>query len=238
MANVPAKRLVYEFKRRFHHRDSSYSKALRIETVCSYLTEGVMTVFEKLAKHVEVGSEVENFLRPYEMKYVELDIIDKTKNYVIADYKPDHFKILNVTACAKKKGCNSQDLRVAILDSDDIKTSLGNEMRKPSFEWGETLAEEGSKGLYVYTNNLFEIHKVTIDYLRRPEEIHAPTLAESKKYEDWNGIERTEDTELELENFVFKNAVDYAVLVALRDIGDLKDFQSQANKILNFDKIL
>lgn len=237
MAKIPSKRLVYEFKRRLHHRNSSYSKAIRLEDICSYLTEGLMVVYESLAKHVEVGSEIENYLRPYEMKHVELDIARKTKDYVVAKYKEDHFKILNCEVCAKRDGCNSSNLTVRILDSDDIKTSLTNEMMKPSFEWGETLGEEGSEDLYIYTNQEFDITSVIIDYLRKPVEIHAPSLAEDGQYEDWNGEIQTEDTSLDLENFIFKKVADLAVLSALRDLGDMKDFQSQANKILNFEKI-
>lgn len=229
-------RLFYEFDRRFHHRNSSYSKALSAEDVCSFLTEGLMIYFENRVAVAETSSLVQNDLRNYEVKEVELPIVKEEKDFVVASYMDNHYQLLNQKACASKEGCPSGDIGIRIFQSDDKRSALVNEMMKPSFEWRETVGEEGEDGLYVWHNREFKIDKILVDYYRKPEDIHVPSMKEGT-YVDWNGVVRTEDTVLDMPTYAFRKIVDIAILCATRDIGDLKDFQSQINKIVNTDKI-
>lgn len=234
---VTAQQLVYEFKRRLHHRNSSYSKALLIEDICSYLTEGLMTYYKNRVIMAEASPLIQSDLRPYEIKEVELSFTNKDK-YVIAEYKKDHYQLIRKRILATKEGCEPAELDVRVYQSNDVNHSLSNEMLRPSFEWRETVADEGEEGLYIWHNNEFTIQKVIVDYYKKPEDIHAPSLkAEGEHYVSWDGTIKVEDTVLEMPTYAFKDIADIAVLIALRDIGDMKDFQTQLRKILDVSQI-
>lgn len=235
MERIPTKRLVYEFDRKFDRFRSELKKNLRLVDKLNILNEAQMILFEKKAKLAEVNDEVRNSLAPFEEKEVKLKIIEKKPNFVVAELPKNFYKRLRQKAvCSKDCDTPKKTIPIVIFKSDKLEAALKNPFWKPSYEWEMVLGDEGSKGLYIWHSNEFDIDEVYIDYLRKPDELQEPSLSEKGEYEDWNGVIRKKVVNCEFStNFDHRKIVDIGILLARADMGDNRDFQTSLAAIMN-----
>ncbi len=232
---IKASRLIYEFDRRFDRFAGQQKPALRLENKLSLLNEATQIFFENRVKLAEVNSRVRDELRPLEEKSKKLTL-KKGVSVDIAAIPKDSFRILRAEATISKKDCSPKVVPLIMLTTDDLSRARKNAYWRSSFEWEHLLADEGSQGLYLYHDGEFSVDEVVIDFYRRPTEIHAPSMSADKQYEDWNGIVRKKDIDLELDNtYAYRRIVDIAVLLARVDIGDQRDFQMKLAEILQIE---
>ena len=220
MERILTKRLLVEFDRKFDRFNGEKKKNLPLETKLNILNEAQMILFAKRIAQAEVNDEIRNSLRPFEEKEKSLKIIKKKANYIIAEYPKSFYKLLRQRAIATKD-CNTpeKELPILIFKSDKINAALKNPFWKPSYEWEHIIGDEGKEGLYSWHNNEFEIKKVIVDYYRRPDELHAPSMSAKGQYEDWNGVIRKKDVNCEFSQNIDRiHLVDIAVLLARADI--------------------
>jgi len=92
--------------------------------------------------------------------------------------------------------------------------------------------------LYLYYEG-FDIEKIYLSYIRKPLRPGNP-----KDYTYGNGTYNLPDgtaavqRDIEINStFQANKIIDIAVLIAMRDVGNTIDFESQLNKILNISKI-
>lgn len=232
---VKASRLIYEFDRRYDRFVGQQKPALRLETKLSLLNEAIQIFFENRVKLAEVNSRVRDELRPLEEKEQKLSL-KKGTDIDIAAIPKDSFRILRAEAIVSKKDCSPKTVPLIMLTTDDLTRARKNAYWRSSFEWEHLLADEGSKGLYLYHDGEFSVDEVKVDFYRRPAEVHAPSMSSKKEYEDWNGVLRKKDVDLELDNtYAYRRIVDIAVLLARVDVGDQRDFQMKLQEILQIE---
>ena len=92
--------------------------------------------------------------------------------------------------------------------------------------------------LLIYHNCDFEIKKVIINYLKKPNHIQTPTLTVNKYYVKSNGEKVTQDIGLEIDStFFWRKATRLAAVNTLLDKGDIQDYQAEMQQLLSIDKI-
>ena len=231
---MPSAKFVHdEFRRRLNRANSEFSSDLKVKQVDSYLNEALEIWFENRVDLAELNSNVRNDLRQFEIKNKELEKSESNSIFNIYKYPDGFYKLLRQWAIASKEGCSEKTMIVFIWESDDISEGLRDPNWAPSYEYEETIADEGEKGLYVWHNGEFEIKKVFVDYYRKPNRIAAPTLINPDKKYTIGDLTVDEDSDLEVDStYAYRKIIDIAVVCALRDIGDIQDFNSLVQKIL------
>lgn len=235
---LPAKRSIIDFDRKHDRFVGEDNRRLRLEDKLAVINEALEIYFENRVKLAETNSMVRNDLRVLEEKEIELKLLEKKPKYSIYEIPEDSYKLLRHRVIATKEGCGSKEFPVIIFQTDDLDNARKSPYWRSSFQWEHALADEGSKGLYIWHEGDFEIDSVIVDYYRKPQEIHAPSMKDDGEYEDWNCIVRTKDQGLELDDtYSHRKIIDIAVLIARADLGDVRDFEVQLNKILNVEKL-
>lgn len=232
---IPSVRLIYEFDRRYDRIKTEFNKVLRIEDKLSILNESQTLLFKGRASLSEKNSEFRNDLRYLEDKEVELEFSNKG-SYSIAKLPKDFYKILRKRLIASNETCGQKELTLVTMDTNDLNFARKNPFFKSSYEWEHCLCDEGSEGLYLFHDNEFKINKVIIDYYRRPLEIHCPSLSAKKEYVSWNGELIKKDQGAELEDNL-EEIVNIAILIARADLGDIQDYKTKLDQIINVQKL-
>lgn len=226
-----------EFRRRIQRYGADYNARLSVPSVDSILTEAYQIWFENMAKVAEFDANVRVDLRLLEIKGKCFSCKNTSNGYVQVAYPDSLYRPLRITAKASKEPCGPRELIVHMKRTQELSEALKSPNWKPSYEFEETIADEGSEGLLVYHNDEFKIDKVCIDYLKKPEAIHCPSLA-GGAYTDGNGELVTKDKGIAVSNaFQSRKIVDIAVLIALRDLSSFPEYESQLKKILETDKL-
>lgn len=231
---VSAKKLHYAFINKANHSNSEYLRKLSAAQRDILLNEAKDLIFEHLVKAPEISPEVRNHLRQIERKSVDIPCtMVPGKKYAIAKLPTDYYRTLRQYVVAGKGGCEDRELTVRVMQTDKLTESLSSPYWEPSFEYEETLADEGEEGMYIWHNNEFLIKKLVIDYYRKVRDIACPSLEPSGSYINHDGILVTQDVDFEIDStYLWRMIVDVAVLIAKRDNDDVTNFQSQLNTII------
>lgn len=229
---IDCEKLHYAFQLKATHSNSNYLKSLSAAQRDIYLNEAIDTVFESLVKAPEIDPEVRNHLRQLERKNVCVDCINKGA-YAVVAYPDDFYRRLRQTLIATKEGCEKRELLIHVLQSDKLTESLKSPYWKPSFEYEETLGDDGEDGFYVWHNNEFGAEKVCFDYIRKVKHIACPELEDCGSYTNETGDKVDTNVDFELDaTFFYRKVVDVAVLMAKRDVDDVTNYQTQLQMIL------
>lgn len=232
---ITATRLIYEFDRKYDRFKSQYKKNLDLVSKLNLLNEAQTIVFKAKAKVAEGNTKLRNELRFLEEKEVSLKLDHKGK-YSIAEFPEDYYMFLRKKVFANKNTCGEKELVVTMFDTNDLNLARKHPFFKSSYEWEHCLADEGRKGLYLFHEGDFEISEVVVDYYRVPKELHAASLKEEKQYVSWDGELITRDQGSELEENL-REIVDTAILIARADLGDIQDYKTKLDQIINVEKI-
>lgn len=232
--------MVYEFWKKFNAALSGRNVKIAVVDVVSYLNEAQEVWFTNLVPMAEVTPEITNDLRYFKVDQKSLSLSTIRQGKVLAKYPKDLYKRLNQEVVATCKICpgTTKEFPITVVHSDDINPTKKDSYFRADFQYEQLPAEEGSRGLILHVDGEMNIEQVIISYYRRPKPIHAPSLdkcddASSGYYYLYNGDKVTKDQNFEVDNtFASNKVVDIAVLTALRDRGEINDFQSQLTKIL------
>lgn len=87
------------------------------------------------------------------------------------DIPTEYLRYVRSDIFAKSKCCPARRMGIYEVEEANISIILSNNAKKPSFEWGETVATRIDNTLRVYTNNEFDIISCDIVYFRKPRKI-------------------------------------------------------------------
>ncbi len=231
---MPSIKFVHdEYRRRLNRANSKYSSDVKVKQVDSYINEALEIWFENRVDLSEINSNVRNDLRGFEKKDQELKNTKTGTIFNIYEYPADFYKLLRQWAIVSKGNCPDKTMVITIWESDDISEGLRDPNWKPSYEYEETIADEGEQGLYIWHNGEFKIKKVFVDYYRKPQRVAAPSLIKNQESYILGDKVITEDSDLEVDStYAYRKIIDIAVACTLRDLGDIQDFNSMVQKIL------
>lgn len=233
---VSANSLVYDFDREFARFNTAASKNLRLLDKIRIINKAQDIYVEGKAQLAEVDSKVRAELRDIEEKDIELSLVEEGDKFNIYRIPEGVLKFLRQSIDATKEGCGEKKyIPVTIFRTNDLGRARSDLNWKSSFAWETVIGDEGRKGLYIWHEGDFGIDRVYVDYIRKPNEIHAPELKlPNKSYKDWNGVQRAENQDCELSSaYQAKDLIDIAVLVAQSTVTDVSNFQTKVNEIIN-----
>jgi hypothetical protein len=136
-----------------------------------------------------------------------------------------YFKRVNVHA--HKDCCETKnDMSVIYLaEEENIPLLLGDDLKKPSFEWGETFCTFVGNRLRVYTGNDFEIKNAEMMYYRFPVNIQLAGCVDPYTLQTSGA-----DVECEFKDDIAEILIDEAVQILAGDIESITQYQiSQAS---------
>lgn len=237
---IKAAKLQDEVRRKLNRVNSDYGRELEVSTLDLILTEAYHLYVENRLALFEINSAVRSELRQLEVKAKQLTpkVFSKDNTTYTANYPSDYLRCSRLYATASKDGCGTKSLKGIIVQTDDLNEALRDPFFKPSFEYEELLYDEGRDGIHIYTDGTFKVIDVFIDYIKKPGDIKTPSLYAEKYYVDAEGKEIRSDSHMELDSaFQMRKVVDIATLIALRDLGDIQDYQTQLDKILKTESL-
>lgn len=245
---IDARTVQYHVRRKINRMNSKYSGYIKPSDLDEYINESLSAWTVNNIAKAEINSETRADLRILEVKDKSLNFKpSKGKPKVVAELPSNHLRTIRrrlkaSVDCGKPhldecKGCIDRDLKIRIAQSGEIDDLLDDPYWKPSFEWRETIGDEASDGLHVWTDGNFKVNDVFIDYYRKPLEVRTPSLMKEGFYTIGNKT-YNKDVGLELDQTYQVNEItDLAALFILRDLSDGQEYQAQINKILNTQQI-
>lgn len=232
---IKTTKLHSEFTRRFNRINSGSQRFISPPEIDLFLNEALEIFFENRVALYKTSDLAREELGPLEEKNIcfTCQKFDSRSDYFTLPEK--FYKLLRVEAFIKCDDCPELAAHTQIITNHDIAEALTDPNWKPSYNYKETFAEMSGDKIITYHNNAFDITKVCIDYIRRPNRIYAPSLSFNGSYIDGSGDIISVDSDLELKTD--RKIVDLAVLIASRDILDVEEFQTQLEKILQTERI-
>jgi len=160
----------------------------------------------------------------------ETPIVVLQKNLYAESYPlpDDYLQFKRISAGAKKDCCKDpMDLAIIfIAEEQNVPILLQDHLKKPSFEWGETVATIMDGRIKIYTDNKFEISESHLIYFRKPLEIQFIGCIDIK-----TGNPFTADQECEFNDDVAEIIIDNAALIIAGDIESSLQYQRQQQSV-------
>lgn len=237
---ILTKKLVYDFQRKYNQSSRGDRSQIPLVDIIAYLNEAQGIWYGQMADLYETAEFTASELRQFEVKNIELEFVKKDEYSSMFLLPKNMYKRLNQKAIVSDKTCCgdlTKIITIKIERSDKINEILKNPYFQPNFAWEQLPGSEAGELLHIY-NGTMSIEKVLIDYLRFPQELHAPSLisgenCESNQYEDYAGVLITQDTNFEpTARFSDRKVVDIAVALAKGDRQDYNAFQKQLQAII------
>lgn len=233
---INAKRLLYEYNRKFDRFNGQYEKTLRLEDKFAVINEAITVYVNNRIRIAKSNAQVREDLRPLEIKEFKLKKVKDQDGYSVFEIPEDCLRIQRRTVYAKRPECDLKVLPVYMFQTNDL-NNANKSLWKSSFEWEQVVGDDSSDGLYLWHNNEFSIEKVTIDYYKKHPEVHCPTCEASGSYEDWNGKIQSADVGTIFSEKVMYEFLDIAILMTRRDLGDSVDYPLTLSSILQIQNI-
>lgn len=132
----------------------------------------------------------------------------------------DYFQWKRLNAKAVKECCsNDRHMVVYLTEEANVELLLRDNLKKPSFEWGETFCTLRGNKILLYTNNEFTIDSASLLYYRQPKNIQITGVRDP----NLTSIP-TKDIDCEFKDDIIELFVDEAVKILA---GDLESHNQQ-----------
>jgi hypothetical protein len=134
----------------------------------------------------------------------------------------DYMYYKRVNIHAHKDCCETRaDMTVTYLaEEENIALLLGDALKKPSFEWGETFCTFVGNRLRVYTNNDFEVATAILMYYRFPVKVQFAGCVDPYTLQA-----SPVDVECEFKDDIAEILVDEAVQILAGDMESITQYQ-------------
>lgn len=225
------------FDAKFNRMNSEVNTKISPEEKILLLNNAQLSYFKNRVRKAETDSEVSLELSPFEINEYECKLVKHYENYSVFKLPPNCFKVLRRKVIAEKKQCETtKTIRVVNFQKDDLNYALDSPFWKPNFAWEICIGNLGSQGYYVWHAGDYKVKSFIIDWYRRPNSFHIPSMHPNQKYQDWvTGEIITKDVDCEMVEEYAEQIVDIAIVSALSINGD--NLGTKANEIILKDKI-
>ncbi len=160
------------------------------------------------------------------LKEIPIQLVQK-QLYVESDLLPsDYLQFKRVNAYGKKDCCeNPMDLFVGYLaEEENVPILLQDDLKKPSFEWGETFCNLVGDKVRIYNNNEFDVINASLMYYREPVKIQIQDCVDP-----YTLATSTADVECEFQDNIVEVLIDNAVQVLAGDIESMNQYSIANN---------
>jgi hypothetical protein len=156
------------------------------------------------------------------IKTISLTGTNYDDSFVSVPHPSDYLYYASLRVMAKNDCCPERNIIVYMVDKADLYVILRDENKKPSFEWGETVAIMTNNEFTIYTNGEFEITSVDFTYYRKPIPVSFAGCT------DITTGAITPDVPCEFKDDIAEIIVDNAVAILAADIESFNQY-SRAN---------
>jgi predicted hydrocarbon binding protein len=167
--------------------------------------------------------DLENLLTPVPLTFVS------TSDYILTEPVPtDYLEFVKVDITASSNCCNTpKKMLVYLVEESNVSVILRDELKKPNFEWAETVATIVGGKLRIYTNGDFSINSVTLMYFRKPVHVTKIDCADA-----YTGLLSQTETICEFRDDIVEILIDATVSILAADIESFNQHQraSQASE--------
>jgi len=154
--------------------------------------------------------DLQTLLTPSALPIINRGIFYETVSTLPFDYL--EFKRIDVKA--KSECCEEpRSMNVYLAEEDNRAQLLRDEMKRPSFEWGETFATLINNKARIFTNGEFELSDAELTYYRFPTYIQIQGCIDP-----YTGIGSPVNIECELKDDIIELIIDEAVAIVAGDI--------------------
>jgi hypothetical protein len=158
---------------------------------------------------------------------IALDGMNYADNWVSLPYPADYMNYTSLYVMAKSDCCPDRNIIVYMVDKADLYVILRDANKKPSFEWGETVAYLAGNEFTVYTNGEFEVTSVDLTYYRKPVPVQFQNCI------DISTGQPTGDVACEFKDDIAEILVDNAVAILAADIESFNQYTRASNSVQN-----
>lgn len=137
----------------------------------------------------------------------------------------DYLYYSSIYVMAKNDCCkDDRNIIVYIVDKADLYVTLRDENKKPSFEWGETVAVLADNRMIIYTGGEFTITTANLTYYRKPVPITFQNCVDVQGNITGNQI-------CEFKDDIAEILVDNAVAILAADIESFNQYTRATNSV-------
>lgn len=146
-------------------------------------------------------------------------------NWTSVDFPTDYLYYSSVYVMGKDDCCPDRNILVYMVDKADLYVILRDANKKPSFEWGETVAIMADNQMTIYTDGEFEVSTAAFTYYRLPTPVSFPNCVDIS-----TGLV-TADVPCEFKDDIAEILVDNAVAILAGDIESFNQYTRATNAV-------
>ena len=158
---------------------------------------------------------------------IALDGLNYADNWVSLPYPSDYMNYSSLYVMGKNDCCPDRNIIVYMIDKADLYVVLRDANKKPSFEWGETVAIMAGNQFTIYTGGEFSISSANLTYYRKPVPVQFQNCI------DISTGQPTGDVPCEFKDDIAEILVDNAVAILAADIESFNQYTRASNSVQN-----
>lgn len=222
--------LIYKFKLKYDKLDTQQKRNLSIPKIILYLNEGILKrILEKYGIKEGGFETTQKRIQDLQKLVIQDESLPVTqvdsytyKGNLLTTTQPFLFAVRSRTI-ASKGNCKKVTLYNIDVTHNDFNYVISDPDQNPNFEWRETIVTYSQDKMFVYSDGIFTVDEIRLDYMRYP------TKVDKAGYTHFNGTPSS-DVNFELNDYLADECVDLAVFLASGSIKDGAGMQiSEAN---------
>ena len=150
----------------------------------------------------------------------------KDQFYESTSLPSDYMEFKRISTYAKSDCCPADSMTVYLAEEANVDELLGDEFRKPSFEWGETFCTLFSDTVRIYTDTTFTIVNPKLTYYRFPRYIQITGVVNP-----YTGTTSATDVTCEFRDDITELLIDECVSIIAGDIESLNIYQISSQSV-------
>jgi hypothetical protein len=160
--------------------------------------------------------DLQILLKEEKIEVIKKNLFFETRNIIPEDY----LEYKRLTADAVSECCEKpHSLIIYLSEESNRDILLRDELKKPSFEWGETFFTFINNKIRIYTNNEFDVEKAVLTYYRFPVNIQIEGCVDP-----YTTLLSTRDVESEFKDDIVELIIDETVSILAGDIESGNQF--------------
>ncbi len=145
------------------------------------------------------------------------------------DLPDNYLRWKRISAKATNKCCEEpRPLLIFMVEEGNIDLILRDDLKKPDFEWAETIATLENNRLQIYTNDEFDIVDAKLTYYRQPTYIQIAGVADP-----YTGLISAVDVESEFKDDLIELFIDECAKIIAGDIESMNQVQRATQAVEN-----
>jgi len=220
--------LQIKVKQRLNKLDSQDYDNLECWQIIEAFNKGMIQWVRRQIQGVNItktgGEQTTTRVDDLQILLKEEDLIMNARHtYSESDSLPEDYLAYKRVMVSAKKDCCVDPKNVVttyLAEEENINLLLDDDLKRPSFEWGETFCTLVGGRLRVYTNNDFEVSSVTLMYYRLPTKIQFAGCVDP-----YSLVESPADVECEFKDDITEILIDEAVQILAGDMESITQYQ-------------